>query len=874
MKGVSSRLAEAASDQQVRTTTILLIAIAVTAAYFGANHLGFLSPFNLVNVAVQTAVISLIAFGMTGVIVVRGIDLSVGSTLAFASVVGAQVLSTSDSSALTIVSVFAVALAAAAFNGFLVAVLNVNAFMATLGMYALARGAAIAISGGEALPITDEALLFLGRESLFDVIPWSIIVTVVALILAAFLLRRTMLGRWYFAVGGNGSAARASGIPARTVQFSAFLLIGAAVGLGALLTIGRAGSAQPMAGIGLEFSAITAAVIGGASLAGGRGSVVSTFLGSIFVGILTSGLSFAGVSQSAIYIYTGLLTVVAVVISQREVVQQIRDNAVFFRNSLRAVLARRRQPAGASAAVDETHTLSLVDLRKSFSGVQVLKGISFTVKSGEIVALMGENGAGKSTLVKAIAGNHQPSAGRIEIDGEAMTFAGPEDARKAGIAVIHQHFSLVGELTVAQNMFLGQELRYGRIGPMRRRQMIKDTDRLLSELAMPFRATDVVSDLGVGHRQMIEIVRAVRENAWLVIMDEPTSALSSRERDQLYELIGRLERRNTAILYISHKMDEIHHLCSRAIVLRDGELVGSPQLADTDSAELVSLMVGRDIDSAFPHSAVEPGDELMVARDVSDGGRLIRATVTVRRGEVVGLVGLMGAGRTELIRTIAGLAPVAGGSLTVFGEPVANRSLHQLTRRGLAFVPEDRHTEGIFPDMTVGANLSLLWLRRHSRSGLLSRRAERKIVNDGVQRMNVRPADPGKLIKNLSGGNQQKVVLGKWLALDPELILLDDPTRGVDVGAKSEIHSLIADYKARGAGVLVTSSEIPEVLSVADRIVVLRDGVTVAEHERGVSEEDVMRDAFGDVGAQAAAEEIAATASGTDATERKARATS
>lgn len=850
----TSRIRSAMSDQQGRVTLILLAAIALTVAFFGTAHEGFLSPFNLFNIAVQTAVISLVAFGMTGVIIVRGIDLSVGSSLALASITGAKVLLATDGNVLlSILTIMATALVVAAFNGFLVSVLRVNAFMATLGMFALARGAAISISGGAAVPISEPAMLALGRNAVAG-IPVSLVVTVVVLAAFVLLMRRTMLGRWFFTVGGNARAARASGIPVRTVEFAAFLLVGLTVGVGALLTIGRAGSAQPMAGLGLEFSAITAAVIGGASLAGGRGSVLATFLGSVFVGVLAAGLSFAGVDQSLIYVYTGVLTVLAVVISQQEVATRIRENSVYFRNSLRAVRSRRVRSGTRQGGGSSTHRLDIRGVRKAFSGAEVLKGISFPVASGEIVALIGENGAGKSTLVKVLAGNHQPTAGSLELDGAPVTFAGPEDARRAGITVIHQHFSLVPELSVAQNMYLGQELRVGRTGILRRRRMITETDRLLSELRMPFRATNVVGELSVGHRQMIEIVRAVREEAWLVIMDEPTSALSSRERDHLYELIERLRERNTAILYISHKMDEIYHLCSRAVVLRDGELVGDKSLAEVNAGQLVHLMVGRDLTNVFPHRVSEVGADLVVARDVGDGGRLHNATVTVRSGEVVGLVGLMGAGRTELMRAVAGLNRPNSGTLTVFGREVAGSSLHELSERGLTFVPEDRHEEGIFPEMTVGQNMSVLWLRRHSSGGVLPRGEEQRLVDELMTRMGVRPKDPSKYIKNLSGGNQQKVVLGKWLALDPTLILLDDPTRGVDVGAKSEIHALIMDLKTRGAGVLMTSSEIPEVLAISDRVVVMRDGVTVSEHPRGVTEERVMQDAFGDRGAALVAE--------------------
>lgn len=840
---------EALKDAQTRTTVILLAAITVTVLLFGANYTGFLSTFNLVNIVVQTAVISVVAFGMTALIVTKGIDLSVGSSVAFAGMVGALALDRTGSVPLAFFAVLVAALSVAAINGLLVAFLRINPFMATLGMMALAQGAAISLTSGASIPVADRPLLVLGRESAFG-IPYAIIAALAALLLFAVVMNKTLLGRWMFAVGGNLRAAAASGVPVRLVQFLAYLLVGVTVALGTLITMGRSGSAQPMAGSGLEFSAITAAVIGGARLAGGRGSVGATLLGSIFVGVLSSGLSFAGVGQPMIYVYTGLLTIVAVIIAQKDVIENIRINVSYAVNTFRALKARRGLHVENVTSASEHHSLRIRDIRKSFSGVAALKGINVKVVSGEVVALMGENGAGKSTLVKVIAGNHPPTKGTLEIDDTPIVFAGPEDARKAGIAVIHQHFTLVPDLTVAQNLFLNQEIRYGRFGPLNRRRMNHKAQQLLDELGMSFHSKDTVADLTVGQRQMIEIVRAVQDDAWLVIMDEPTSALSNREREHLYELIERLRARNTAIIYISHKMDEIYHLCSRAVVLRDGALVGDVSLEQTPSHELVSLMVGRSVSAVYSHAAAAVGDVVIDVQDVSDGGRLLDATLSVRAGEVLGLVGLMGAGRTELLRTIAGLSSVSRGRIEVMGADVRGVSLHKLSKRGLAFVPEDRHTEGIFPEMSVGANMSLLWLRHTMRLGWLRRRHEARKVLELMERMGVRPNNPSVQIQNLSGGNQQKVVLGRWLALEPSVILLDDPTRGVDVGAKAEIHALVAEFKARGAAVIVTSSEIPEVLSVADRIVVMRAGLTVAEYERGVSEEEVMQAAFGYEGEQ------------------------
>jgi ribose transport system ATP-binding protein len=835
-------------------TGILIAAIVVALLVFGLTSDGFLTQQNLFNVAEQTAVISLVAFGMTAVIVTRGIDLSVGSSLAFAGVLGGKVLhATGGSAPATIATVLLAAVALGCLNGFLVSVLRVNAFMATLGTYALAKGAAISISSGASVDASNGAITWLGRAEIGRV-PVSAILTVVVLAAFHWLMRRTLLGRWFYAQGGNRNAAVATGIPVRRVEFAAYAITGLVVGIGSLLTIGRVHSIQPLAGSGLEFSAITAAVIGGTSLAGGRGNVVNTFLGSIFVGIISAGLSFLGVDQSLIYVFTGILVVLAVLLSQRSILQTLRERVAVASTAVRRRISGRGARPTIGAGSGDRHRLEVVNVQKRFSGVVALKSVSFDLHSGEVVALMGENGAGKSTLVKILAGNHRASAGEVLIDGQPAQFTGPEDARRSGIAVIHQHFTLVPDLTVAENLFLGQEPRLWGWGPLSRRRMRGSAHELLRELEIPVGADTRISDLSVGHKQMIEIAKAVREKAWLVIMDEPTSALSSRERDHLYAFIDRLRERSTAVLYISHKLDEIYHLASRAVVLRDGIVAGTPQLADVDRSALVNMMVGRPIENLFPYAPARVGGEALVVVGVSDGGVLREVSLTVRRGEVVGLAGLMGSGRTELMRCIVGLSSPTAGTIQALGRSVAGLSIGDLAELGVAYVPEDRHDEGIFPELTVAENMSMLWIRRHSAAGLLRVRGEKAAVRRGIENLGVRPPDPRREIRFLSGGNQQKVVLGKWLALSPQLVLLDDPTRGVDVGAKAEIHRLVAQLKSEGAAVLLTSSEMPEVLSVSDRVIVMRHGRSVAEYDRGATEEQVMRDAFGEEDADRRAE--------------------
>lgn len=490
-------------------------------------------------------------------------------------------------------------------------------------------------------------------------------------------------------------------------------------------------------------------------------------------------------------------------------------------------------------------TLRLTGVGKSFPGVRALNDVDLEISSGEIVALVGENGAGKSTLVKILAGVHEPDDGRVDLDGNAVRLQTPEEGRASGISVIHQHFSLVPVLSVAENMFLGREPCVARSGLLRRRAMVDRASRLLEELELDIDARAPVESLTVGQRQMVEVGKAMIGEAWLVVMDEPTSALSNRERDQLYSLTGRLTSRGIAILYISHKMEEIFHLASRAIVLRDGEHVGDADLTKTTESDLVEMMVGRQIDDVFAGTEARPGEIALKVDHLSDGGLLRDATFSVRAGEIVALSGLMGSGRSEVLKCVFGLSKAQAGSIEANGKELRDHTPRGAAACGVALIPEDRHGSGIVPSMSMQHNLGLVWTRRNNRAGVVSPSAERAMAEGVIQRLDVRPPNPDAPVSSLSGGNQQKVVLGKWLATEPRILLLDEPTSGVDVGAKSEIHRLVGQLKERGVAILMVSSELPEVLGVADRIVVMHEGRSIAELGRGATEQEVMRHALG-----------------------------
>ena len=476
--------------------------------------------------------------------------------------------------------------------------------------------------------------------------------------------------------------------------------------------------------------------------------------------------------------------------------------------------------------------LALEDITKSFPGVQALQGVSFDIRAGEVHALLGENGAGKSTLIKVISGVHQPDSGLLRLDGQPLRLSGPQDARQAGIATIYQELLLFPELTVAENVFMGHAPRR-RWGGLDWAAMRARTQELLTALDITdLDPVQIVGTLSVGNRQRVEILRALSQDARLLIMDEPTAALTEHDVTRLFDIVRRLRARGVAIIYISHRLDEIFAVADRVTVLRDGAHVATKPVADTDEADLVQMMVGRRIESLFPKVEVPLGPVLLELRDVSRPPRTNAVSLSVRAGEIVGLAGLVGSGRSELAQVIFGVTPAAGGTILLGGRKVSVGSVAEARRLGIAYVPEDRATQGLVRPMTVRENATLAVLSDVARFGFIDAAAEARLAREMVARFGVRTAGIEQVVGRLSGGNQQKIVLGKWLATAPKVLILDEPTRGIDVGAKAEIHRLMGELAGRGLAVLMISSELPEVLGMSDRVLVMREGGLVAEFSR------------------------------------------
>jgi ABC-type sugar transport system ATPase subunit len=497
--------------------------------------------------------------------------------------------------------------------------------------------------------------------------------------------------------------------------------------------------------------------------------------------------------------------------------------------------------------------LAVEGLEKSFPGVRALAGVGFDVRAGEVHALLGENGAGKSTLIKIVSGVYRPDAGTVRVDGREVHFASPHEAQAAGIATVYQELLLFPDLTVAENVFLGHAPRT-RWGGVDWPAMRAHAAEILASLDIhDLDVTAPVRSLSVANRQRVEIAKALSLDARVLIMDEPTAALTEADVARLFELVRRLKARGVGVVYISHRMAEIFALADRVTVLRDGQHVGTKAVRATSEPELIAMMVGRTIDHLFPKGAARVGEPVLEVRNLVAPPVVKGVSLTVRAGEIVGLAGLIGSGRSELAQAIFGMAPTAAGEIRIAGRPVRIASASDAKRHGIAYVPEDRGTQGLVRPMTVRDNVSLAVLRKIAPRSFIDRRAEDELAQGAIRRFNIRAYGPEQTVGKLSGGNQQKVVLGKWLATEPKLLIMDEPTRGIDVGAKAEIHRLMSELAAAGLAVLMISSELPEILGMSDRILVMREGRIVAELARGEADQETIAHAMMRVGAGAAA---------------------
>jgi rhamnose transport system ATP-binding protein len=481
--------------------------------------------------------------------------------------------------------------------------------------------------------------------------------------------------------------------------------------------------------------------------------------------------------------------------------------------------------------------VALADVSRSFGAVRALRGVSLTLTGGRAHALLGENGAGKSTLIKVLAGVHRPDSGQLLVDGQPTRFASPADAKAAGVAVIYQEPTLFGDLSVAENVAMGRH-------PTRRGGMIdtaamrEQAEKLFARLGVDIDPRRPARGLSIADQQLVEIAKALGSDARVIIMDEPTAALSGTEVRRLFGVVGALREHGAAVLFVSHRIDEVFELCQEATVLRDGGFVWSGPLHEQTPDSVVRLMVGRDLDALFPKQEVAAGDTVLSVRRLTREGVFTDVSFDVKAGEILALAGLVGAGRSEIARAVFGVDKPDGGQVLVRGKRIRAGSPGVAMSAGIGFVPEDRRQQGLVLDASIERNAALASLNRLSRLGFVRSRDERSLARDWAVKLQLKFSRLTDPVGVLSGGNQQKVVLAKWLSRRPAVLIVDEPTRGIDVGTKAEVHRLLSELAAQGVAILMISSELPEVLGMADRVLVVREGRTVAEFARAEADEE------------------------------------
>ena len=482
----------------------------------------------------------------------------------------------------------------------------------------------------------------------------------------------------------------------------------------------------------------------------------------------------------------------------------------------------------------ETSDATLLELRgitKIFPGVVALDKVDFSVRAGEVHALLGENGAGKSTLIKIVSGAYQPNKGEILFEGRHVRIGGPRESAELGVSVIYQETSLYPELSVAENIYMGRQPKT-RLGAVDWQAMQSDSEELFRTLDVEMNVRHKVSRLSVGNRQRVEIAKALSQQAKILIMDEPTASLTAHDVEILFNIVRRLRDQGVGIIYISHRLEEVFELADRVTVLRDGRYVDTLDVADAAPQTLISMMVGRNLDNLFPKEDVPIGEPVLEVRGLTHDDLVEDVSFTLRKGEIVGLSGLVGSGRSDLAQVIFGAHPADAGEIVIDGKKAAIHSPREAMRLGIAYVSEDRQRQGLVLPMSVKENVTLTTLTDMTRFGLIRQRQEEDAATTAVDRLQVRTPSIFQKVANLSGGNQQKVVLSKWLLSRPKVLILDEPTRGIDVGAKAEIHRLMGELADQGIGILMISSELPEILGMSDRVLVMRRGRIVGEFDR------------------------------------------
>jgi simple sugar transport system ATP-binding protein len=857
-----------------------LLFLMIVIIVFGHYIPDFFSWTNFSISSRQLGELLFVTIGMTVVLLAGGVDLSVGSNYALGNFVALALINAYNAPVwLVIPCVLIVTGLVGLLNGIFIGFLRLRAFLTTLATLIVIRAIvdSLVISYGTAAAYS--SIEVSGWDSIGDGtiagIPFSFAAAIALALVLHVVISRTRYGWWVQAVGGSRRAAYNAGIPVRRTVCMTYVASGILAGAGSLFYAARLGSTGSDTGIGLEMIALTAAVLGGNKLGGGRGSIGLAIIGATIILVALNGLIRLGFQSGASNMILGIIMLVAVAIDVgwrhgwERLFGQPRISPGEASATSQATVSSRC--GGADIAFDQSGNdprgtldgtipkaagegaakpiLEVKNLGKEYHRTVVLSNVSLEIFASSIHAIVGENGAGKSTLTTIMAGVAAPTAGEILLDGKPITFASPAEAIRNGVVMVFQEMSLVPSMTVAQNIFLGEERLFNRLN-----QLYLASQQLLRSLGFGVSPIASVESLGAAQKQMVEIARAVRKRARIIIFDEPTASLSPEEVTHLFALFHTLKARGVAIVFIAHALEEVLSISDKITILRDGYHVVTGATANFNREKIIRGMVGRDLSNDLYNEkgtrrARPRGPEMLSAQNLNMGDTVKNSTFMIYAGQVTGIFGLIGSGRTETAKLVAGLLRrdlINGGSIKLAGREVNYKSASHAVRDGVVYVTEDRKFEGFFETMSVGENLQIALLSAGLSEGMIVHMSEaRKLAAEWSKRLSIRATNADPKVIELSGGNQQKVVVARGLVQKPKLILFDEPTKGVDVGAIAEIHQLINKLADSGMAVVVISSYLPEIMVLSDRILVSHAGRIVEELSPNVAtEEKVMQAAI------------------------------
>ena len=770
----------------------------------------------------------IVASGQTLVLITAGIDLSVTSIIALTSVTGAMVMSAENgllaghalATPAGIVVMLVIGAVIGLLNGTCVTAFRMPPFIVTLTSMMFFSGFAVWLTKSKSIYDLPDSFLWIGKST-----GAMLVITGLVVFSLSFLLLRTVPGRWIYSVGQNAVAARISGVPVKRVVLHVYMLSGLLAGLAAILITGRLETGSPVHWQNSLLDIIGATVIGGTSLYGGKGNIRWTVFGVLFLTLINNSLNLLNLSHFTIMLVKGGVILAAAVLDtlrNPSVSEAVRRRFLKVKDTQRENACPDSNPKRKA----NHNVFSCSDIVKSYFGIQVLKGVSFDLRPGSILGLVGENGAGKSTLMNIAGGNVAPDAGEMKVFGRTYQPQSPKDAEDLGIAFIHQELNLFTNLTIGENLHLTSFPR--KMGLIDRRTIRKRSGGFLKLVGLDLSPDICIENLSAGERQLVEIAKALAINARIIILDEPTTSLTEKETAHLFSLMRSLRDQGVSMIYISHALHDVLDLCDRIVVLRDGEVVGNTEISECELDQLISKMVGRELKQLYPKRKTRPGkNTLLKVHGVTQPGCVRSISFVLREGEVLGLSGLMGSGRTELARFLFGLDSFRQGEIRLKDDCIHFPSPKRSIAAGFAFVTEDRRSQGLLMDASISDNMTLVALGKFADRPFYKLDASRLSKAVGEMRKGVKltaTAQNSQPVKTLSGGNQQKVVLAKWLMNQPRVFILDEPTRGIDVGARSEIYNLITELADQGAGILIVSSEIEELVGICDRILVMRKG--------------------------------------------------